>query len=210
MDSPHYVRRKKESAEEWRHEEWKPVDQLSEQTQYRDTILWHVIRIAEENDNDDYRFIRPGTELTDIPRNMGHFNDLSRDWQQVPLQEDEFDDDWYAHMFDDIHRQAELLLFTDGSVMGRTGGYGYHAINGGDYNRINQETSDLTGYLEQTEDRAWEYHAPRAKRCSIDFCEAYAIQAALAEVLDRLDKATSDMSGIATIRVISGSETVLR
>ena len=40
--------------------------------------------------------------------------------------------------------------------------------------------------------------------------EAYAIQTALAEVLARLDKGTRDMSGIATIRVISDSETVLR
>ena len=54
-------------------------------------------------------------------------------------------------MFDDTHRKAEMLLFTDGSVMGRIGGYGYHAINGSDYNQITRETSDLAGYLEQVE-----------------------------------------------------------
>ena len=205
----HTVHRKKEHEKEWRHEEWKSEDRLSKQTQYRETILWHVIRIAEENDNDGYLTIRPDTKLTDIPRNMGHFNALSRDWQQVPLQEDEFDDDWYVYMFDDTHRRAEMLLFTD-EPMGRIWGYWYHAINGSDYNQINQETSDLAGYLEQVECKTWEHHAPLSKRCSIDYCEAYAIQAALAEALVRLDKETRDMSGIATIRVISDSETVLR
>ena len=210
LDSPHYKRRRREREEEWRNEEWRPQDSLSKETEFRDTILWHITRIAEEQDNDDYREIHPSTELTDIPRNMGHFNDLTKDWQQVPLQEAEFDDDWYAYWFDEQQRRAELLLFTDGSVKGRVGGYGYHAINGHDYNQINQECNDLIAYRERTLGKAWEYHTDLATRCSIDFCESYAITDALREVLRRLDCGARELDGVRSFRVVSDSETVLR
>ena len=59
--------------------------------------------------------IRPNTKLQDIPRNMGHFNDLTEEWQNIPMEEVEFDDEWYAETTQLMQRRREMLVFTDRS-----------------------------------------------------------------------------------------------
>ena len=215
LDSVHYVRRARRRTERWRGEEWKPACEdttLSEDTEFQETVIWHLCRIAEETENDDWQTIGPHTRLSQIPRHMGHFCDLTKDALNVQMDERAFEDNWYIAITQPYKTlsQHELLLFTDGSVTGRAGGYGYHAIRGSDYVRLCKTSANFEQYSRQSDRVAWTGHHALSTRCSIDMCEMYAILNALREAKNKIDSHDSAMSGIRSIRIVSDSETVLK
>ena len=180
----------------------------------KNTIIYQVVQEAHAQNNDDYLQITPGLEFHEIIHNMGHYNDLTKDWQESDIIADEFDDDWYERRVPHARRQQEYLIFTDGSVKNREGGQGYHGIRGDVYLELTKNCEDFDGYaaLCRQQPGIRELAAPLSHRCSIDMCELQAIHDA---VLDFGAHFTSqeraeECKKLQSVRIVSDSQTILR
>ncbi len=130
--------------------------------------------------------------------------------------------DLYSDDLVNKQQDRALYAFTDGSVKGVSGGYGYHIIPQSDYHHLHNFDQEhygknIPGGRLSINESCW-----LSKRCSIDFCEAYAIRDALARIDCELrnisdliyqmdiDDTAINSENISTIRIISDSQTVLR
>jgi len=157
--------------------------------------------------------------------------DMTQPWKETNMASK-------AHSDEQYHEEKDALyIFTDGSVNeSMAGGYGYHMILSQDYHRIveglkiasDEEEQDLDELREIQQERYKEQveyldilRYDRAQwlsdRCSIDFCEAYAIRDSLIRITYELRekcKQSKDRDyvrnlGINKVKIISDSLTVL-
>lgn len=110
-----------------------------------------------------------------------------------------------------------LHLFTDGSVSSENhGGYGMHGILSRDYasslTLVHQQGSEICSIyqrcIDSLHDWSMDKHHWLSDRCSIDFCEAFAIKDGLTSLTTEMR--IKDVKNIQEIQVISDSQTVLR
>ena len=105
---------------------------------YRGTPIGTIIDTAIQSNNPDTQFLGD-TDMDAIPSNVSHFMDLTKDRTKFTLIEQPFTDD-----IPTIQSLSDrLLIFTDGSVQDKAGGFGIHMIDSNQY----VSTFD---YVEQT------------------------------------------------------------
>jgi hypothetical protein len=228
-----------------RHEWWQHLTQCYEPptvaNSRRNTIIWHINAYAKKYDNDDRAFLlrMPGRNIDRIPHNLSHSLDLTHQWQSIQLDPEPFTDADYEERWRGL-TSDELLIFTDGSVKYRFGGFGSHVIAAEEYLRTIRCGQDFAFYETLTRGRDLthiEYTAgdrayPLSNRCSIDFCESIAIHDAIHALAGHLQQKAADHRsrspsipydlrysqytpiladrGIQTIRIVSDNLTVLK
>ena len=152
--------------------------------------------------------------------------DLTQSWKSISFESEPFTDTWYETRCKD-GKTDELLIFTDGSVQDRAGGYGYHIIPGSIYNSLSSlEQPEYDVMCQQNlrqEKLRFDHFRALSSRCSIDFCEVHAIHSALTRLYDWISGATAahryswtrndilqNRHGIRSVRIVSDSLTVLK
>ena len=202
----------------------KPRDRETIKWPYEKCIMWKIMREAMETDNSDIRSITKNTTLEEIEESYSHYIDITSDWKKTNFEMQPFLDEHITRNITldptkrdaenqrDEQRGDELLVFTDGSVENAVGGYGYHCIRRSDYKRALQMGGEYADSLLRLDLGANQKDAamPLSSRCSIDFCEAQAINEALILVKTQQETNGELMQGVDRIRIISDSQTVLR
>ena len=133
------------------------------------------------------------------------------DWDWVTLRDEPFTDDHWAddyirrHGDDQRYRSLnDLLMFTDGSVEERRGGYGAYLVPESIYYQLYQlRIKDKRELLRIADEQCQEdkddalfsflhtmIDEPLSERCSIDFCESHAIHDQLRRLYCKLEEQT--------------------
>ena len=180
--------------------------------------------------------ITKSLQIHRIPGQISYYMDMTKPWKETNLAEDAFVESEYGHECD------SLYIFTDGSVSkSMAGGYGYHTIISQDYYKIikdihvaeideekveqeemeNNRKERIKKYMTKImSEKTLRYDQAQwlSDRCSVDFCEAYAIRDALVRVTREIRKLCDgfgnenylkEVLNIRKIRIISDSQTVL-
>ena len=197
-------------------------ERLRRKWRFEGCIIWKIMKVAIETDNSDIRNITRDTKLEDIDESYSHYIDITSDWKKVNFEEVPFLDqqirsgtvlnptEQTRNGVTEEMADEELLIFTDGSVEESVGGYGYHCIMRRDYKRVLEMEGDYGENIggqhmtRVTMDGA----IAMSSRCSIDFCEARAINEALCAVIEK--RRGNMLRGVRRVRVVSDSQTVLR
>ena len=205
---------------------WEP---LSVRTSRVNTVIWHIHRLASVHANDDFVHMarHAGRCLDDIPTNLSHYTDLTHQWQQIRFDDAPFTDMAYRRRWR-WEPCREILLFTDGSVRCRAGGYGSHLIHGSEYIHTVSFCGSYDFYASHAALRSrvpslpTDRFRPLSNRCSIDFCESMAIHDGLHSLQSTLSTLTAaspaassslnllHRSGIHSLRIVSDNLTVLK
>ena len=150
-----------------------------------------MIKEAVESRNTDVTHIKKDTHYRQIPGQITYYVDLSKPWTVVDFIDEPFTDKGTTAT------DETLYIFTDGSVKGTTGGYGYHTIRNIHYQKhIGQKPEEYSEEQSRYEEQQNIYGTKAEKRnpicynkalwlssrCSIDFCEAYAIRDSLVRI----------------------------
>ena len=182
------------------------------------TVLLGLIDNAIQWINDDLLHIGPTTALHDLRPRISYYVDLTK--PQLHLQ-------WDSRPFIDDNRSAyysndELFVFTDGSAK-NLGGHGWHIVFSEHYwsHSYTPSTSPPAPLVREKQIDAYEQMIADQKddvcnvsssslgtRCNIEFCEAQAIEHALAFLADQA-QADPDSFVHNVIRVIADSRVVL-
>ena len=186
------------------------------------TIIWNMMINAWSEKNDDFKYIKTNTPFSNIRGRLSSYIDLSRPWTDVTLDPTPFIDCPRAIRNKD-ETTKEILIFTDGSVKGSPGGYGYFIIPRHHYQKWNMTTkaphTKITRHMAKMQ--RWirnnphsfikTHSSPLSDRCSIDYCEAQAIQEALNKVITIMRKFEDRKKEYkySNIRVITDASTVL-
>ena len=213
--------------DDWQHElcadpsngRYVPPDKLKEQ---HGTIIWQIIQRARQSNkwgdcsNDDMDNLRDRVSFLEVPSNLNHSLQLLNDWDHVESSERSFTDDYWLAEYNakhtetpDFYRLNDIMIFTDGSVEERVGGYGSYIIPETVYaqlirlkphdlktmRRMNKEIKNDNTITAQ--DALLEFlhtttNEPLSTRCSIDFCEARAIYSSLIRLHNSLEEATKE------------------
>ena len=212
-------------------------DTLDDQTEVcyvaselKDTVIWRLIDNACTNRNDDFMHCLSVEQYTDIPHQISYTMDLTRPWIHDGLVDIPFTDDWSSRCLQRTPKHNDILLFTDGSVKDRIGGFGYHAITQHKYHGLLREhhydRADYRDIVQRTDCFVPDYEGELSKRCSIDFAEAIAAREGLQAVLKKLraesvrcdswsrdrdarDLGVAALLGITGVRLILDSQVVL-
>ena len=217
------------------------------------TIIYDTIERSRipnrwlECSNDDMEFLRQGVTIDDIPNNLNHSLWLTKDWDWIEIREEPFTDEYWEDDYirrtnhqNGHHAIRDLLVFTDGSVEERTGGFGAFVVPETVYStllRMQPKDEDDIARLNRHIKRRHEpesiidcvhntYEEPLSERCSIDFCEAHAIHHALKDIYLQIERVTQEWwkaneqegavnpvlndQGMTHIRVVSDSKTVIK
>ena len=204
---------------------WEP---LSVRRSRENTVISHIHHLASVHVNDDFRHLarHRGRCLDEIPTNLSHYTDLTHQWQQMRFDDAPFTDTDYRHQWR-WEPCRELLLFTDGSVRCRAGGYGSHLIHGMEYLHTVGFCGSSDFYSSHAPSRSripslsTDRSRPLSNRCSIDFCESMAIHDGLHSLQTSLLARSSVSSassylnplhqaGIHSLRIVSDNLTVLK
>ena len=195
-------------------------ESLSGRDHYKEqhkTIIWHIVEAAIQYENDDALKIDSRLQLKSIPGQISYYMDLTLPWKYSGVVNESFQESMVSS------DSEELFIFTDGSVgESGSGGYGYHIIPERNYCELVQHMQDgvslkddfIQEYQKQLQGLNIFWHIDRSEwlsdRCSIDFCEAYAIRDSLIRLTYELrHRSLSDPVDFKTVRVISDSQTVL-
>ena len=185
----------------------------------QNTVIWHIVELAIGYQNHDAKMITSRLKLEQIPGQISYYMDLTYTWKTSNVLSDSFTDDQYADK-----DTKDLLIFTDGSVNKEyKGGYGYHMMLSDQYRdcvrmkryweQAHLSEEDLrTHYKDLWQNTSkWNYERSLwlSDRCSIDFCEAYAIRDGLIRITKELRQHQGTIP-FDQIRVVSDSQTVLR
>ena len=183
------------------------------------TMIWKLLEVAIENQNDDVKYITPTLSMAQIEPRITSYMDLTNPWMKV-----NFDPTVFSDMPEIPYNPTkQLVTFTDGSVHEGIGGYGYLTIPMKLYNKWNyhsekgfpsihfekkQHRKDFTEILKRNTTKHKKILSNfLSDRCTIEFCEAKAIADNLRDLL-KMTK-SSWLRQYKTLRIISDSQTVL-
>jgi len=187
------------------------------------TIIWLLIRNAMYHENDDLSYITPSTTLAMVQPRLSSYIDLTLPWTYVDYCTLPYDD-WLVL---DNTTPRDLLVFPDGSVENGNGGFGYlvlpaslytewsyASVNG--YPRLpHATTTHVEDFYHFLNHRASPcdvllYHQPLSSRCTIEFCEALAINHSMLTIAQKARADATFLLHVPSIRFISDSLVVLR
>ena len=190
------------------------------------TLIWDILQEANCHGNDDLKYCSQVRKYQDLPHEISYLMDLTNPWTHHCYEDAPFTDEWSQKQQQETSHN-DLLMFTDGSVKGRVGGFGVHIIPQNDYHRmIDDQLTTTSGYKNAISQipNTLNYHSGVSRRCSIDFCEALAIRKGLQMVQQYLRTQAINQEtwtgpkalnicqrlNIQAIRIVSDSQVVLR
>ena len=160
------------------------LQKRADNNELRNTLIWKISEIAIESNYGDIKIINNNTKIDDIEKEISYYIDLTdvQEMKRIEPIEEEFKKT-------EDRREAtdgeNLLIFTDGSVEKNNGGYGYHMIKRKYYDEIKDKNKKI--YMEKSDEKRWhDSWNWLSSRCSIEFCEAFAIRDCLRDVVIKI------------------------
>ena len=179
-----------------------------EHLEKKNTLIFKMINMVMnmKEKYSDIECIQENTKYDDIYRETSIYVDLTniKEARQIKYKEEEFNID------NEMGKENEIWIFTDGSVKNGIGGYGYQVIESNEYKKL--KDLEFEKYKIESKGKQWhELWMWLSRRCSIDFCEAFAIRDALRDIILLNEKNEKEIKKeIKKIRVITDSEVVLK
>ena len=205
---------------------WRNLEKMDPRYKFHsETIIWFIVKYAVQSGSSDIEGITRNTDFFGIAKEFSYYLDLTPNWKYINFDPVPFTDDSFTKLPRNDGLQ-ELLIFTDGSVESRAGGYGVHMVPSTLYGQWCGRSQDEYNQAMECNLRHQALRMDKSRelstRCSIDFCEVMAIHTSLSQLWTWIKGQTQvyhfswdyndimrSKFGIKSARIISDSLTVL-